>query len=349
MGLSTFGAILGYTIAITIAGLMGVVLVWTQYKNLPKLTTVKLEIKAYTKTMLTYGTPLSLSAIISGFQGQYYAFLLPIFYVTDNTAIGNYGIASTFVVLISFFATPITTMLFPAFSKLNPQKDKQTLQNVFQYSVKYASLLVVPVAALVMCLAEPAVSTLFGQTYSSAPLFLALLALAYFFPAFGSLSTSNFITGQGKTTFLLYLILITAAIGIPLGYVLIMQIGVLGLIITSIVASVPSTIISLYWIKKNYDLTVEWHSSVKILVSSSTAAILTYIFVSELTFSSLVRLIIGAIFFAFVFAVSTLLTKTISKSDIENLRGMTSGLGIVGKISNSVLNIIEKLKTTLKL
>ncbi len=163
------------------------VLVWTQYKNLPKLTTVKLEIKAYIKTMLSYGAPLSISAIISGFQGQYYAFLLPIFYITDNTAIGNYGIASTFVVLISFFATPITTMLFPAFSKLNPQKDKQTLQNVFQYSVKYASLLVVPVASLVMCLSEPAVSTLFGQTYSSAPLFLALLALTYFFTAFGSL------------------------------------------------------------------------------------------------------------------------------------------------------------------
>ena len=79
-----------------IAGLIGVALVWTQYKNLPKLSNVKLEIKAYIKSMLAYGTPLSLSAIISGFQGQYYAFLLPIFYVTDNTAIGNYGIANNF-------------------------------------------------------------------------------------------------------------------------------------------------------------------------------------------------------------------------------------------------------------
>ena len=174
-----------------IAGLIGLALVWTQYKNLPKLNNVKLEIKAYTKTMLAYGTPLSLSTIISGFQSQYYVFLLPIFYVTNNSAIGNYGIASTFVVLIAFFATPITTMLFPAFSKLNPQKDKETLQNVYQFSIKYASLLVVPVAALVMCLAEPAVSTLFGKTYSTAPLFLALLAIIYIFTAFGSLSTGQ--------------------------------------------------------------------------------------------------------------------------------------------------------------
>ena len=229
VGFGTSGAVLGYTIAMVVAGLVGVALVWTQYRHLPKLDGFKLEIKAYTKSMLSYGAPLSASAIISGFQAQYYAFLLPIFYVTDNIAIGNFGIASTFVVLIGFFATPITTMLFPAFSKLDAQKDKGTLQNVFQYSVKYAAFLVVPIAALVVCLAEPAVSSLFGQTYASAPLFLALLALIYFLPAFGSLSASNFISSQGKTTFILFLTLISAAIGLPLGYILIMELGVLGL------------------------------------------------------------------------------------------------------------------------
>ena len=348
LGLGTSGAVLGYTIAMVIAGAIGLALVGTQYKKLPKLTDAKLEIKAYTKTMLTFGMPLSVSVIISGFQAQYYTFLLPIFYITDNTAIGNYRIASTFVVLIAFFATPITTMLFPAFSKLNPQKDKQTLQNVFQYSVKYASLLVVPVAALVMCLAEPAVSTLFGTTYSSAPLFLALLTLNYVFPAFGSLSVGNFISSQGKTTFILYLTLITAAIGIPLGYILIMQIGVLGLIVTSLVTGIPTTIISLYWIRKHYELTVDWRSSAKILLSSAIAAALTYILISLLDYSSLIRLIIGAVFFTLFYLATVLLTRTINKSDMENLRGMVSGLGIIGKIFSRILNMIEKLMKILK-
>jgi O-antigen/teichoic acid export membrane protein len=348
LGLSTSGAVLGYTVSMIIAGLIGLALVWTQYKNLPKLADVKLEIKAYTKSMLSYGTPLSLSAIISGFQVQYYAFLLPVFYVTDNTAIGNYGIASTFVVLIGFFATPISTMMFPAFSKLNPQKDKQTLQSVFQYSVKYASLLVVPIAALIMCLAEPIVSTLFGAAYSKAPLFLALLTINYLFTAFGSLSTGSFFSSQGKTTFILYLTLIAAAIGIPMGYILIMQLGVLGLIITSLAPWIPTTIISLYWIKKHYELTIDWASSAKILLSSAVAAALTYLLIIELGFSNLIRLIIGVIFFAIIFVAATLLTKTLDKYDIENLRSMVSGLGIIGKILNRVLNIIETLMKILK-
>ncbi len=205
-----------------------------------------------------------------------------------------------------------------------------------------------PVAALVMCLAQPAVSTLFGQTYSSAPLFLALLALTYFFPAFGSLSTSNFISSQGKTTFILYLTLLAAAIGLPLGYLLIMQFGVLGLIITSLVTGIPSTIIPLYWIKKHYNLTINWPSSAKILLSSSVAAASTYGLILILDFSSLVRLIIGVIFFAFVFVAAILMTQTINKSDIENLRSMASGLGKIGKIFTRILNIYEKLTQTLK-
>jgi O-antigen/teichoic acid export membrane protein len=252
-------------------------------------------------------------------------------------------------VLITFFATPITTMMFPAFSKLNPQRDKETLQNVFQYSVKYASLLVVPVAMLVMSLAEPAVSTLFGSTYALAPLFLALMALNYVFPAFGTLSTGNFINSQGKTTFNLYLTIVAAAIGFPMGYVLILKFGVLGLILTSIIAGIPSVPISLYWIRKHYGLTVDWRSSAKILLSSGVAAGSTYLLVTALAFSSPIRLTIGVVFFTLVFLAAALLTRTISKSDIDNLRGMTSGLGAIGKIFNRLLNLLEKLLKTLKL
>ena len=350
LGFGAAGAVIGYTVATVIAGLIGVALVSAPYTKLPKLNNVKLEIKAYTKSMLTYGTPLSLSAIIGGSVGQYWAFLLPIFYVTNNSPIGNYGIASTFVVLITFFATPIATMLFPAFSKLNPQKDKETLKNVYQFSIKYATLFVAPVAALVMCLAGPTVSTLFGKTYSTAPLFLALLAISsYVMPAFGSLSNGNFLYSQGKTTFFLYLTLITAAIGFPMGYILILHFGVLGLIATSLLSPIPSFVIEINYIRKFYGLTADWRSSGKILLSSAIAAASTYLLISELDFSSWIRLIIGVIFFAFVFVAAALLTQTINKYDIENIRGMVSDLGIISKIFNHILNIIEKLMQIFKL
>ncbi len=123
----------------------------------------------------------------------------------------------------------------------------------------------------------------------AAPLFLALLASSYLFTVFGNLSLGNFIISQGKTTFYLYLFLLQAAIGFPMGYILIMQFGVLGLIVTSLLTQIPLIIIMLYWIRKRYELTVDWHSSAKILLSSSLTAVLTYILISEVGMSSLVR------------------------------------------------------------
>jgi O-antigen/teichoic acid export membrane protein len=178
---------------------------------------------------------------------------------------------------------------------------------------------------------------------------LALLSLTYFFPALGSLSSSNFLNSQGKTTFIMYLTLLAVAIGLPLGYVLIMLFGVLGLIVTSLVTGLVTSIIPVVWVRKQYGLTVDWGSSAKIVLSSSVAAIVTFLLVLELGFLSIIRLIIGAVIFAFMFVAATLLTKTISKSDIENFSGMAAGLGFVGKIFVRILIIYLRIMETLKL
>jgi O-antigen/teichoic acid export membrane protein len=348
VGLGTSGAIIGYTAAMFIAGIIGLLLMWTIYRNMPKPKTNKLEIKAYLTAMLTYCLPLSLANIIMGLLPQYYAFLLPIHYATENTVIGNYGIATSFVVLIGFFATPITTMMFPAFSKLDAEKDREALRNIFQFSVKYAALLVVPVAALVMCLAEPAVATLFGNTYDSAPLFLALLASSYAYTALGNLSTGNLINSQGQTKLTLKLQLLTAAIGLPMGLILILQFGVIGLIITTLTAGLPRLFILLWWVKKQFSVTLDWRSSAKILLSAAIAAALTYTIITQLDLFSWIRLSLGVTIFILTLTPVILVTKTITKADISNLRLIVGELGILSKLINKVLNVFEKIIVFLK-
>ena len=353
LGLGVFGAVVGFTFAFLIAGLTATLLLWLFYRKLPTSITrsnssahlQSEEKKRGTTTdiriLLKYGLPLSAAAIISTFQTQFYTILMGIYVSTD--LVGNYSLATTFVVLITFFATPVTTMLFPAFSKLDPQKDQESLKSVYRFSVKYAALLVVPMTMLVMSLSGPAISTLFGNKYASAPLFLALLAMTYLFTAFGSLSAANLITGQGKTNFILKLTLLTAAIGFPLSIILTSQLGVTGIILTTLVAGLPSLIISLQWIKKNYRLTIDWASSAKILFSSAIAGASAYALVSQLSFSNLTNLLIGVVVFAVVLLPSILLTRTINQSDIENLRQMTTSLGPVNRILTPAINLVEKL------
>jgi stage V sporulation protein B len=342
LGFGTFGAITGFTMAMLLTAVTGLLLLWIIYKPLIQNANKKLEILSTIKTMLKYGLPLSISTIIGGFLTQFLTYILAI-YVTSNATIGNYSVAANFIILINFFAMPINTMMFPAFSKLDYNKDKETLKTVFQYSVKYSALVVVPVSALVITLAEPAIGTIFPNRYTEAPLFLALLSVSYLLTALGSLSENNLITGQGFTTFSLKMTLLGVAIGFPLGFILVSQFGVTGLIITSLSISLPGLILGLRFIKNQFQVSVDWISSAKILLSAAIASFLTFIIVSALSFSEPILLIIGVMIFSIFFSVSTLFTRTLNATDIINLRLIVQSLGPLRKPLLFLIGIFEKL------
>ena len=341
LGLGTVGAITGFTLAVLVAGLTGVLLMWTMYRALPKASDGKLQLFGTIKTMLTYGLPVSIGIIITGFLTVFYSYVLA-YYVTNNAIIGNYNVANNFVVLITFFSLPVTTMLLPAFSKLDAKKDPEVLKNIFQYSVKYASLIVVPVSAMVIALAQPAIGTIFQNRYVYAPLFLALLAITYLYTALGNLSISNLIIGQGYTKFSLRLTILSAAIGFPMSFVLISQFGVLGLIVSTLTVGLPSLFISLRFIKTHFDVSIDWVSSARIVLSSAIAAVLTYFIVSQLAFINVLSLIIGVIVFVLIFIFSAVVTRTINSVDLINLREIVNALGPLRRILHYVLNLIEK-------
>jgi len=73
------------------------------------------------------------------------------------------------------------------------------------------------------------------------------------------------LNGQGKTGLSLKLAIVKTITGITLAVLLVPAFGVIGLIITTILDAIPATIISLHWIKRHYDASVDWVSSVKIL------------------------------------------------------------------------------------
>lgn len=342
LGLGTVGAVTGYVAATLVAGVAGLFIMYSMYRSLPKPEDGNLSLLENIKIQLKYGAPLSIGTILTGFLSQFYIYLVAIF-VANDALIGNYSVAQNFVVLISFFATPVTTMLLPAFSKLDYQKDKSILKNVFQYSVKYAALIVVPVSVIVVVLAEPAIGTIFGNHYIDAPLFLALASIAYLYAALGNLSTGNLINSQGDTKFNLKMSILTVIVGFPLSILLISQFAVIGLIATTLIVGIPPLIGSLIFIKRRYGVSVDWVSSVKILFSSVIAGAITYLAISWLSLSNPIELIVGCIVFIAVFVVVAVVTRTIDESDIANVREIISGLGPLRRPLTLIVNVIDKI------
>ena len=335
------GAILGHTIAYIVAGIFAITLFLTQIYNKLSNNENKTSILTTIKKMLRYGLPQSGAIIMAGLLMQFYAFLIALY--LSNQTIANYNLAINFSIIVAFFVQPIQTLLFPAFSKIDGQKNKTTLQNVFRYSVKYSSLLVLPAAFMVMALSTPAVATLFPGKYEQTPLYLSLYIIIYLYTSFGRLSSANLIKSQGRTDINLKLGTLTTIISAILGLILIPTYGILGLMTSFLVSPVPQLLISLWWIKKEYNATINFNSSIRILIASLASAALTYLLTQSLNLPNIILLILGAVTYTISYLVISPLIKAITKEDIKNLKEMLKALGPLGKILNIPLNIIEKI------
>jgi O-antigen/teichoic acid export membrane protein len=342
LGYGALGAVLGYTISFLAAGVIGLaILYFFLFKNLKRQSTQGSSLSKTLRKMLRYGVPLSISSILGGFSAQFYGFMMA-FYCTD-TMIGNYQAATQFAVLLTFFTIPISTVLFPAFSKVNPQNEDKLLQTVFMSSVKYAAVLLVPATMAMIVLSKPMISTLFGEKWVYAPFFLALYVIGNLFAIFGNLSLGNLLAGLGETKMLMKLSLLTLSLGIPLAFQLIPTLGIVGVILTSLSAGLPSMFCGLYWIWKRYDVKVDFQSSTKIFIASAIAAIITYLSLNFLNIAEWMRLITGGVIFLGVYVLTAPAIGAINQNDINNLRTMLSGLGIISKLINIPLSVAEKV------
>jgi O-antigen/teichoic acid export membrane protein len=344
-GYGAYGAVLGYVFSLLVGGVVAIVLLYFAiFRKLGSNITSNSNIRQTLKPLLRYGVPLAIATILGGILSQFYSFMMASF--VGVAMIGNYKIATNFAVLLALFTAPISTVLFPAFSKIDPRNEQQLLKTVFTASVKYTALFLVPATMAMMVLSKPIIGTLYGDRWSYAPPFLALSLISNLYVIFGSFSGSNLLTALGETKMLMKLYMLALAIGIPIAFLLIPKFGILGVILASITAGLPGLFIGLYWVWKRYGTKAEFRTSGKIFLASAIAAIVTYLFQSVFVAAAWMMLTTGVILFLAIYLIAVPLIGAINQTDVNNLRAMFSGLGIISKLIEIPLTLVEKpLKT----
>ena len=131
-------------------------------------------------------------------------------------------------------------------------------------------------------------------------------------------------------------------IGFPLSFVLVYLFGIIGLIVTTTVVGLPSLFLGLRYIKKNFGVSVDWVSSAKITFSSAAAGVSTYVVISLLPFSNPILLVSGVVVFVVAFLFFAVITQTLNKDDLTNVRQIANALGPLRKPLTFVVNLIEK-------
>jgi O-antigen/teichoic acid export membrane protein len=341
LGYGAMGALLGYTFSILAATIVALAMLYFAiFKKLTTDSTNKPTIIQTVRPLLAYGIPLAIAGILAGILPQLYSFLMASY--VDVATIGNYKTATNFTVFTAFFTIPIVTVLFPTFSKLTNHNDQQLLKTVFSSSVKYAAFFIVPIAMAIIVLSKPLIGTLYGDKWPYAASFLALLVVSDLFAIFGRFSLNSLLSGLGQTRMMMKLSGLTLFIGVPMALLLIPQFGVIGLIIAAIVAGLPSMFIGLHWIWKHYGTKADFRASTRIFLASAIAAAATYLFLSVLNVASWILLVTGAVLFLAIYVAATPLIGAINQTDVNNLRAMFAGLGIVSKLLEIPLRLMEK-------
>jgi O-antigen/teichoic acid export membrane protein len=342
-GFGAFGAVIGYTIAsVGASSISFVFLYFSILRKLPHSSIDKSEFFQTLKPLLKYGIPLAIGAIIGGIATQFYSFQMASF-VRNVDVIGNYKTSLNFSVLLTFFTLPITTVLFPAFAKIDKRNEHQLLKTAFTSSAKYAAFLLTPAILAMVVLAQPLIGTLYGSKWIYASTFLAVGALSNLLILFGILSVGGLFAAVGETKLIMEMNLVSLFIGVPMGFLLIPPFGIIGLLIIPFISSAPSLFVGLHLAKKRYGVRLDYFASARILFASVFAAFTTYLMLSTLIASDWLKLFIGSIVFLTVFLSTAPLINAINQTEINNLRAMFSGTGVISRLIEIPLLYMEKL------
>jgi O-antigen/teichoic acid export membrane protein len=343
LGYGAIGVLIGFILGSLVAGMVSAILLYFSIiRKLPKVKIKSSDIAKTLKPLLNYGIPLAIGTILAGILSQFYSFMMAS-YISDLTLIGNYKVATNFAIIPSFFSVPISTVLFPAFSKLDPEKEKGLLRTVFAASVKYGTLFLVPATMALMALSGSFIGALYGAKWSSAPTFLAITIVGNLFVVFGSLSLLNFLFALGETRLIMKLNALSLAIGVPIAFILIPPFGIYGVIIGALVAVIPTVFIALRLAYKRYGLNVDFSASARIFIASALAAGTVYLFLNVFVLSNWLALFVGLVLFMAIFLSSAPLIGAITQADINNLKSLFCDLGIVSGILAIPLTFTEKI------
>ena len=348
LGLGVAGAILGHITGFIVAASLGVILLFAKHYR-------KLSIESKGSSMgyveslrvaVKYGLPLYFGGLLTTLLIQYQNLVLA--HNVPDFEIGNFNAAVNFSALLSLVAYPITTALFPAFSKIDTHSESSDLNKMFQISVKYGSFLLIPASMIVAFLSKDLVSTIYGPSYGSAPLYLSIYVGISLLVGFGSVILGPLFNGIGETKVTLKITIVTAALFLVVAPVMAQAYQVVGLIVAFIVSNLAGTAYGLNMAHKKFNLKLDLNSSLRIYLASGISIVPTLILLSAANLPSLLNIAIGGFTYLASYLTFAPLIGAIKRTDVENLSQILGKIKILNQIIKPIIVYENRMLSALK-
>jgi len=327
IGYNVLGGLLGAGISLIFTSLLGLILLLRFLKTYEIKNFIKNFYKSI-NTILNYGMPLYFSSIFLSFEGQIQKFLMA--HYATNVDIGNFAIALNLTMLINIIVTSITSSIFPAFSKIEKERNLLTLKYAFKLSVKYISYIIVPSTMALLFISNNIIQILYGEKYQIAPFYLSLYLLSFLTIGIGKYVIEPFLNGQGETKITLKINFINLVIALISSLILTPQFKITGIIISIIISQIFSTIYGLIKLHDKYKFTINITSSFKIFIASIISGLISLFLKDKIIINNIIiETIFFTISYLILFLFISALIKTLDIYDLNNIEKLTKDIPIL--------------------
>jgi O-antigen/teichoic acid export membrane protein len=260
----------------------------------------------------------------------------------SNVEIGNYSVATLFGTLIALLSTPVSTALFPAFSKLNLNHDKQDLENIFRYSSRYILMLIIPSSIFLAVASQDLVVFFYGSQYTMAPPYLAMYSTTFLYTGF-TLVLNSFFNGIGRTDVSLKATAIQTIAAIPLTIALTYLYAVSGLILSILISNLLSLIYAANIAYHEYKMGFDLKCAAKIYLATFLSAIPALILTRTSSFGYLLNLALIALSFASIYLTLIPVMRIINQEDLRSLSQIFARIKFISPFVKAVLSYEAKI------
>lgn len=324
LGFGITGAVTGHVLGYAVAAVLGLLMLFLNryYRKSGKLSEERNHSESPVRSLFRYSLPLYFSSLIAAFVAQFQLILLAS-YVTDSE-IGNFSAAVNLSVLLTILVIPISTAMFPAFSKFDLKKESDQLRALFSRSVTYTSLMVVPLTMALMVFSKEVVFILYGSSFVLAPAFLLFYVSTFLLVGLGYHVLGSFFNGIGETKQTLRLHLVQAAVFVILAPVATVAFGVQGLIVALVTSNLGLTVYGIFIVRKKCGIQFSPSRQLCIYGVSGLAAASSWLFSYFSPLGTVLNLIAGMCLFLFVYLTLAPILGAAREDDVESFRRIFS-------------------------
>ena len=253
-----------------------------------------------------------------------------------STDVGFYNAADPISRIPLVISLSISTVLLPATAEAYVLKNQKLLQEYVVDCLRYCILTVIPMCVIISMFSMPIIQLLFGEVYTPGSGVLCILVIGMSFYSIYMIS-SSILQGTGNPKLPMYILLLGTVLNIVLNAIFVQMMGIVGAAIATTITTCILMIVIMLFVIKTTKISIPWKNILLVLICNLILMAVCYVIPK-----TLIGLVIGIIIGSFLYIVSLIMLKVLTKRDIDFFSQYMNKIPILKKYTPKLVKYIEE-------